>query len=114
MELLDGNAAEDIGNKSTPTHKLVNTPDVVPDMSVHPVHKLSVMVPRLVQTVAHVLDQTIVLVDQDLQVQGVQILTSVARVMADVTTAAQIVTVHSDVPVIRDINYKEIRRRVLT
>jgi hypothetical protein len=31
------------------------------------------MVLRLVQTVARVLDQTIVLVDQDLQVQGVQV-----------------------------------------
>ena len=35
--------------------------------------QLFVMVPRLVQTVVHVLDQTIVLVDQVLLVQGVQV-----------------------------------------
>ena len=35
--------------------------------------QLFVMVPRLVQTVVHALDQTIVLVDQDLLVHGVQV-----------------------------------------
>ena len=35
--------------------------------------QLFVMVPRLVQTVVHALDQTIVLVDQDLLVQGAQV-----------------------------------------
>ena len=35
--------------------------------------QLFAMVPRLVQTVVHALDQTIVIVDQDLLVQGVQV-----------------------------------------
>ena len=111
---MDGNAAEDIGEQRTPTLKRADTPNVVPDMSDHPVHKLSVMVLRLVQTVVRVLDQTIVLVDQDLQVQGVQILTSVDRIMVDVAIIVQIVTVHSDVPVIKDIHCKVIRKRVST